>query len=84
MTMTILGIVGSVITLIAGPLLAFWLKKYWEDKIAQAEAAKRQADEEQKNREDNQKQAQSGGDINSSIDKQREAAGAWAKEQEKK
>lgn len=77
MTATILGIVGSVLTLILGPLLAFWIKKYWDDKLAAAAAAKRQADEEQKNRDDNAKQSHDTSDINQSIDKQKEAADHW-------
>jgi nitric oxide reductase activation protein len=84
MTLSILGIVGSVITLIAGPLLAFWIKKYWDDKAAAAAAAQRQAEEEKKNQADNQNQSHGTSDINSSIDKQKDAADQWAKNSEKR
>ncbi len=77
MMTTILGIVGSVLTLILAPLLAFWIKKYWDDKLAAAAAAQRQKEEEQKNRDDNQKQSHETSEINKSIDKQKEAAEHW-------
>lgn len=77
MTASILGIVGSVLTLILGPLLAFWIKKYWDDKVAAAAAAQRQADEEKKNQADNQKQSHDTGNINTSIDKQKDASDHW-------
>lgn len=76
-----LTVIGSVLTLIVGPLIAFFIKRYWDKKAADAATLKRQADEEALALKNSQTQSDKTGTINASIDEQRKARENWEKSQ---
>lgn len=76
--MTIL--IGTIITAIVGPLLAWFLKRWLDNKAAAAETEKRQKAEDDEARKNSEAKSGDTGSVNESIDKQREAREKWARE----
>lgn len=74
------ALLGTIITAIVGPLLAFFIKRYFENKIQEAQTEDRKKQEEQAARDENKQAADKATDINQSIDKQAAAAEQWAKD----
>jgi len=69
--------IGAAITLVIGPLLAFFLKKYWDGQQADRDADHRRSEEEQKNRDTGTDVSNQTRDVNDSIEKQKEAMRQW-------
>ncbi len=69
--------IGAGITLILGPLLAFFLKRYWDGHQADRDADNRHKSEEQKNRDMGKSVSDQTRDVNESIDKQKDSMKSW-------
>lgn len=78
--MTWVTLIGVIVTAIVGPLLAFFLKRWVENQIANAKAEARQKEEEQKAREEHKQAGDTARDVNTSIDAQKAARDKWARE----
>lgn len=77
--MTIATLIGTIVTALAGPLLAWWLKRWWENKAAAIEAERVARLQEEVARKNSDATSAHAGTVNSSIDEQRKAREEWAK-----
>lgn len=80
MTTTVMTLIGTALTVVIGPLLAWLIKRWWDNKAAQIEAEKRRKAEEEAARKNSEGQSHEAGEVNASIDAQRAAREKWAKE----
>jgi H+/gluconate symporter-like permease len=80
MTTGIVTIIGTIVTAICGPLLAWLLKRWADNKAAAAEAERQARLQEEEARKNSEAQSAQAGTTNTSIDAQREAREKWARE----
>lgn len=78
--MEYVALAGAIVTLVVGPLLAWWLKRWWQGVDAAIIAERARKEEEEAARRNAEKVSQGAGAVNESIDKQREAREKWARE----
>lgn len=72
--------IGIIVSAVVGPLVAWFIKKWWSDQVKKEEERKRLADEAAKAAANDQAVGQHTGEVNHSIDEQRKAREQWAKD----
>jgi hypothetical protein len=75
-----LTVIGTITTAILGPLLAWFLKRWWDKKAEKAATEAREKVEVEAAQKNSEAQSGHAGQVNESIDKQREAREKWARE----
>lgn len=80
MSAGLLTVIGTITTAILGPLLAWFLKRWWDKKAEKAATEAREKAEAEAAKKNSENQSGHAGQVNESIDKQREAREKWARE----